>query len=69
MGVIMTENYIEVTICPESLEHAERVFKYDLNSQEREQARQIISGKRIIDNKHYVKDCTLSKKLFQGFIN
>lgn len=65
----MTENYIEVVICPESLEHAERVFKWNLSTHEQAQAREIISSKRIINNKHYVKDCTLSKKLFEGFIN
>ena len=65
----MTENYIEVTINPDSLKRAERVFKYDLSSQEQAQAREIISSKRIIDDRHYIKDCSISKKLFEGFIN
>ncbi len=65
----MTENYIEVTINPDSLKRAERVFKWNLNTQEQAEAREIISSKRIIDDRHYIKDCSISKKLFEGFIN
>lgn len=64
----MNDNLIEISITPESLKHSDYVFKYDLNSKEQEQARELIKNKVMINGKHFIKDTIITRELFNGYI-